>query len=236
MGRTISATVWRAPGFIAGAFLIALIVVLCVWADAGYGDGRTHAQSDVSRGLPLRFDSEIVRLFIEDDSLKVEGTYRLLCRPRRVAIVSLLFPYPVDSLLGGARTSCVKCRVPGGNWQAVSYEELPQRMGARWMVPLDLGDTLDVHTVYHQAILASYARYIVTTTSAWGRPLRKARFEIYLPEDARDPQFSFPFEYQVLGDRSCYCFEAIGFMPDRDITVSWNHASDGRSGTESASH
>ena len=80
---------------------------------------------------------------------------------------------------------------------------------------------LSVRSVYRQERRASYARYVVTTTSAWGRPLTHARFEIYLPAGARDMEFSFPFGRGEGEGGACYVYEAVDFMPSHDITVTW---------------
>ena len=171
---------------------------------------------------PISFDSEIVRIFVEEDSLRIEGIYTLLCRPRaKMSEIRLFYPYPKDSLLGGARTLSLDCRGRDTTWTALRFAESARPEGARWWVPLDRGDTLAVRTVYRQARLGSYARYIVTTTSAWGQPLSRARFEIYLPGSARDPVFSFPFEPGFCDGTPCHIYIKEQFLPDHDITVTW---------------
>jgi hypothetical protein len=81
-----------------------------------------------------------------------------------------------------------------------------------------------VRTIYRQARYAPHAVYIVSTTQAWGRPLRRARFEISLPPGASEPRFSFPFELQAPrapNARAVHVFEARDFLPDHEITVDW---------------
>jgi hypothetical protein len=159
----------------------------------GPGPDTSLAGPPIPRpALPVAFDSEIVRLLVEEDSLRVEGTYRFLCRSTGPSTITLFYPYPEDSLLGGAHTESLEGRIPGEAWQPLRFEELPS--GVRWWVPVDLGDTLVVRTVYRQALRSTYARYIVTSTQVWGRPLSRARFEVYLPEGAELERASFPFE------------------------------------------
>jgi hypothetical protein len=202
-----------------------LLSVLAAFPDRAYVEAQAEPQSASQAvthpALPLQFDSEIVRLFVEEDSLEVEGIYHFLCRSRRDAIVTLVYPYPVDSLLGGARSTLLECRAPGGPWQPMEFKELPQRPGVRWGIPLGLGDTLEVRTVYRQALLSTYARYILTTTKSWGRPLKHARFEIHLPDGAEPLRFSYPFECQEVLGESLYLYEVENFMPERDIIVEW---------------
>jgi hypothetical protein len=162
-----------------------------------------------------------VRIFVEDESLRVAGIYNMICRPTPATQITLFYPYPEDSLLGGARTLSVACRAGDRPWEPLKFAEVVQRPGSRWWVPLGRSDTLAVRCIYRQARLASYACYIVTTTSAWGRPLSHARFEVYLPSGARDVEFSFPFEHGEGEGGACYVYEAVDFMPTREITVTW---------------
>jgi hypothetical protein len=200
---------------------LVLTWTLTAWVGDAHAGRQSGKEASDFGGRPLRFDSEVVRLFIEPDSLTVEGNYRLLCGASKTEFTALFYPYPEDSLLGAARTVSLECRTPGGAWRSLEFVEVPGRRGARWKVPLNLGDTLEVRTVYRQSLLACYARYIVVTTRTWRRPLKEARFEIFLPEGASPVQFSFPFKLQASGECAFYMYEATDFMPDRDITVEW---------------
>ncbi len=173
-----------------------------------------------SGGFQLRFLSEVVRIAVALDSVTVEGTYRLLSRAGEGRLAPILYPYPLDDRMGKARTVSLECRVPGKPWQPLGFRELPGGGGAAWSLPL-LADTLEVRTLYRQGLHADYARYIVTTTQSWGRPLERARFEILLPRGAEAEFFSFPFEPGDCGGRPCFVYETTGFFPDRDIEVRW---------------
>ena len=62
--------------------------------------------------LTVSFDSERVKLTVISDTLEVHGTYYLVCR-RSGASVSLFYPFPCDSLLGGARMVSLSASVGG---------------------------------------------------------------------------------------------------------------------------
>ena len=117
---------------------------------------------------PLRFDSEVIRIHVEPDSLRIEGHYRFVVPQPRPGYQSLFYPYPTDSLLGGARTVSLEWRSGDQPWQAMDFHELPDGRGARWPVPLPAEGWVEVRTIYRQARLADYGRYIVTTTQELG--------------------------------------------------------------------
>ena len=202
-------------------------LALALWNGGSGTDGGAdpagRAAVSTGRGFPIIFDSEVIRISIpEEDSLEVDGLYRLVRRPSNRARIHLFYPYPRDSLLGGARMLLLEGRATGRDrWSPLSYQERESSEGSRWEIPLGPEDTLEVRAVYRQALKSTYARYIVTTTAAWDRPLRSARFEIRLPEGAEPLEFSFPFERTDEEGRPVWIFEARHFLPDRDITVTW---------------
>jgi len=169
----------------------------------------------------LRFDTEVIRIHVEPDSLRIEGHYRFIVPEPRPGFQTLFYPYPSDSLLGGARTVSLEWRHGDQPWRALDFRELPNASGARWPVPLPDEGWVEVRTVYRQARLADYGRYIVTTTQGWARPLRQARFEIHLPPGAQPLTFSHPFTRAIAAGENYYLFEANEFFPERDIRFTW---------------
>lgn len=196
------------------------------------GTTESIENSTRSSAYPLRFDSEIVRLTIVGDSLEVDGTYVLACeRPYR-QLIPLIYPFPADSMMAGARMIEGHTRVDGDSWEPLRFDPLPGGSGVRWWVPPCSGRTIEIRGRYRQAMREAYARYIVTTTRLWQRPLRHARFEIRLPEGATPAEFSFPFSAEAdslrdpaqTGDgdpATVYVWETESFYPDRDIVVRW---------------
>ena len=192
----------------------------CLALAAGVSAGDEGTPGGAAR-FPLQFDSETVRLFVEPESLRVEGLYVFRCPGTALPEVSLLYPYPAGELAGGARTLRLEGRSPGGTWRPLDFREMPGRSAVRWRIPLDLGDPFEVRTTYRQELRAQRARYLVTTARAWGVPLRRARFEIRLPPGAVPTRFSLPFERRESGGDVIYLHEAEEFAPLEDVIVEW---------------
>ena len=205
----------------------------------------THSPSSASgSGFPIRFDSELIRLRIVGDSLEVEGDYLLLGARTTDEPAILFYPFPRDSLLGGARfvSAHVRAREEESvSWLPLRFETARNGQGVRWWLPpCRSGETLLVRANYRQERRAHYARYIVTTTRAWREPLRRARFEITLPEGAIEPEFSDPFvpvkagsagdpaaneglpaRLEASEDATTWVWETTSFLPEHDISVQW---------------
>jgi hypothetical protein len=211
--RRLSRTTPPARAFASAALVLALTVGSVVSLAAARA-------GPIAEAFPLVFDSERIRLEIVGDSLEVRGTYVLLCRERGEPPPPLFYPFPRDSLMGGFRMVSLSVRSsPGSSPTPVCWETVRGVSAVRWWLPGCSGDTIVAEATYRQKLDANYARYIVTTTRAWGRPLRHASFEIRLPPTAVPVDFSFPFEPRDGGTR--YGYEASDFFPDRDIIVRW---------------
>jgi len=188
---------------------------------AGAVESVRAAEPPPAPVLPLRFDAETVSITIAGDSAQFSGEYRFVRSRPDSAGTAILFPYPVEPRLGGARTLSLEARVPGGEWRAIPHEEMPELTGCAWELPADPGGILEVRAIYRQALLARYARYIVSTTNRWGHGLSRARFEVHLERGERLRRVNFPFRMVSARGQSFYCYEARDFLPNRDIELEW---------------
>jgi hypothetical protein len=193
----------------------------------GRGDelGPARDLSPIGEAFPLVFDSETIRLDVRGDSAEVIGTFTFRCRGAIDEPIPLFFPFPSDSLLGGARMVSLAYRMGAQEAIAARWEVLPGAPGVRWWVPPCEGDSLVAAFVYRQALVTGYARYILTTARLWGRPIRYAIFEIRLPAGAHPTDWSYPLEPSRDPDRASYAsyfFEVRDLFPDRDLIVRWS--------------
>jgi hypothetical protein len=199
-----------------------LVVLLATLALVGVRSADQARGEIPSSGV--RFVSEVVAITAESDSVRVDGLYRLAFAEAAAGSVTLVYPYPRDQELGGARTEVLHWRPLGRGeeaWRPLPVRELPRSLGCRWRLPAVPGGEVEVATTYRQCRLADYARYIVTTTASWPRPLEHARFVVRLPAGAEPTEFSFPFVACEGRERGAWCYEAESFAPDRDVTVRW---------------
>ncbi|MBP6875596.1 MAG: hypothetical protein KBD56_05955 [Candidatus Eisenbacteria bacterium] len=207
------------------SLITALLVAACA-AGACVHEccAQTNAAADSASAFsfPLLFDSEEIHLRVQSDSLIVDGTYRLICNLGK-GTTYIVYPFPTDPRMGAATPVRMEIRAPGGEWKRVSCSALPRGAGLRCRVPLLAKDTLELHAVYRQKLMENYARYIVTSTRAWGRPLRSALFLVTLPEGMELFGASYPFAPD--GENlNRYRFLAENFWPEKDIVIEWQPA------------
>ena len=185
----------------------------------------TAAAAELPPPPPLAFEAETILIFAEGDSLRVDATYILYYSGAKAAEVPLPYPYPEDERLGGATLLLVESRPVGDEaWQPVRAVTRPGAYHSTLVVPFAADQRREIHVVYRQATPERYARYIVTTTRSWFRPLQHARFEIRLPEGAVPVRFSHPFATREIAGETVYVHEECDFYPDRDIFVTWEDA------------
>jgi hypothetical protein len=94
--------------------------------------------------------------------------------------------------------------------------------GVAWRLTFGPREEKAVRVEYVQGIRQRKAIYIVTTTKQWMRPIELAEFEFRVPAALEGVRLSFePDRTEVLGDTVVYRLARTQFMPDSDLTVTW---------------
>jgi hypothetical protein len=76
---------------------------------------------------------------------------------------------------------------------------------------------------YRQPLRGRLARYIVTTTQRWGRPIDRAQFSVTVPAALRNVRLSYlPDRTERRDSLVTYSFARKGFMPSEDVIVTWD--------------
>jgi hypothetical protein len=162
---------------------------------------------------PVEFIREHVTLSISDSTIAVEGFYLLRNTTSRNRIQPLDYPFPVDSTHLFPDSISVTYRQ-----QPVDYAVKVDRI--TFSVEVPAGEQEGFRVRYRQTCLDNSACYILTSTSAWGQPLKSADFTIVVAEDLVLDWIS----YEAEKDKSragTYTFGRDDFSPDRDLCLRW---------------
>ena len=66
------------------------------------------------------------------------------------------------------------------------------------------------------------ARYILTSTGAWGRPLQSGEYRVRWPATLAGVRVSYPGHDETKDGWTTRSFERKDFQPDRDLVVGWD--------------
>jgi hypothetical protein len=165
----------------------------------------------------LRFEREYIRVLIQPAGVRVDGTYYFRNESPTAGAVMLFYPFPVDSL----HPRPTRIVVYSENGDTLPFSQ-PSADGILFRVDLPAGGMSSARVVYDQPSLDRAACYILTTTSAWRRPLERAEFEISVPSGLRLESMTYDAdEVAEKPTGRVYRFRREKFMPTRDLCVSW---------------
>ena len=170
---------------------------------------------------PVRFDLERIEVRIESRQIHVTGLYRYSNSSWAPSVLTMKVPFPVDAdhpepkgfslSQSDERGHAIAEIVPAVRGGDVSFRQVFRPRESKW-VRLD----------YVQQTRVDTARYILTTTQAWGRPITRADFVLYLPRDLNLASSSYPLrESATEGREKFFTFSRTDFYPDRDWVFTW---------------
>jgi hypothetical protein len=172
------------------------------------------------------FARESIAVFVDVRFLRVEGVYEFKNESKAPYSQSLFYPFPVDTLH------------PPPGYVSVRQGDRPirfrkRRNGVSFPVDLPAGSTATVRVVYEQECYDNTGCYILTSTSAWNRPLEAAEFEITVADGVELEWVAY--DVTPAPDRSgarVYRFSRTDFMPEKDLCLRWRPAPEKEPGRE----
>jgi hypothetical protein len=164
---------------------------------------------------PIRFRSERIKLFVQEYTLRVEGTYDFANPDSIPHEQALYYPFPLDDL----HPRVTEIVVRSGD------STIPTRRGedgVGFAVSIPAGDSVAVSVSYEQLCLDNSGCYILTTTARWKAPLERADFEIHVPNGIGLEWVAYEADTVVARKGSrVYEFSRRDFQPDRDLCLRW---------------
>jgi hypothetical protein len=172
---------------------------------------------------PVHFAREEVWLDVRPGVLVVSATYHFTCAAKQPVIGLMSYPFPVDSL-NPYPDSIVIARYESGPPAAGLAARSFERNDTAVVFPLRFapGREDSFFAWYRQPLRSNSARYIVTSTRQWRRPIDRASFRVSVPARFRAVELSFEPDSVVIVDSiRNYYFTRRQFWPDRDVVVEW---------------
>jgi len=172
------------------SFILCILLLLFPPLQSGSAVKPSIEPEPLGRGVDFLYEKIILE--IEPPELTVTGLYCFQNRFPFEVTLPMLYPFPVDEHQGFPHEISAKSITADG--------EQPLEFGWRRRhnaIRLDLSaggeSSAEMLVTYSQKLKGKQARYILTTTKAWGKPLKSADYELILPENLKISSISFPF-------------------------------------------
>ena len=169
---------------------------------------------------PIRFYREYVTVEPSEGSTRVSALYYFRNDSDKRVRQGIHYPFPVDRfhLYPGVVRVWEK---NGDDLRPMGFVHRERHV--LWNMQLEPREEVVIRVDYLQEIRRPRAIYIVTTTQEWKRPIELAEFEFRVPAGLDSVRLSFePDRREVEGDTIVYYVRYHDFMPDEDLTVTWN--------------
>ena len=177
------------------------------------------ATCTTSKASKVLFVKEHIDVRVLNEALfEVQGEYFFTSGDGNAGVSTLFYPFPIDS------ASLYPSFIHVSSMErsdSVSFRKNDR--GIFFPVTVHPGDTSGIEVVYRQQVKKRSGTYILTTTGAWGRPLRNSSYSVCVPQALTLNYMSYESDSVfVKGKNVVYSFFRSCFMPDRDLFFTWS--------------
>ena len=159
----------------------------------------------------VEFTSERIEMSIRGNTLTIRGTYHFTNPNPEPVRVTMLYPFPVDATHPFPHAIRVK---------PIAYRKVKD--GITWTVEAGPNGKPFVDVVYSQKCRERSAKYILTTTKAWGQALKQAEFIVRVPSSFKEVTLSYtPDSLKEIKGEQVFYLTRKDFLPEKDLEVRW---------------
>lgn len=184
--------------------------------------GVLLGQGENPRKRQVEFFKEEITMAITDSTSSISGVYYFRNNTEKDKPYAVAFPFYVDGVSHYPH-EIRAYTVDGDDTLTIETEALEGRNTIRMRIPLKPNQVTIWYLDYTQRIESEYARYILTSTSAWGQPLEEATYRFIIPMNYGIIE-TWPRVdkvRKVKPNLEIWC-EKINFMPDQDMRIFWD--------------
>jgi hypothetical protein len=161
---------------------------------------------------PVHFAREEVAVTVRAGAVEVLGTYHFTCSARDTVTAVISYPFPLDSFHGYPDSVAL----PGHRFRLADS-------AAQFVMRFRPGGEDSFTAWYRQPLRGPQARYIVTTTRQWRRPIDRAQFRVTVPAGLPGAALNYRPDSTRRDDSTLtWFFTRLGFYPADDVVVSWS--------------
>ncbi len=174
------------------------------------------------RNRQVEFFKEEITMTITDSTSSISGVYYFRNNTEKDKPLAVAFPFYIDGVSHYPHEIRAYA-VDGDDTLTIETEVLEGQNAIRMRIPMKPEKVTVWYLDYSQRIESDYARYILTSTSAWGKPLEEATYRFNIPADYRIIEIwpKADKASRVKPNLEIWC-EKIDFMPDQDMRIFWD--------------
>ena len=170
---------------------------------------------------PVDFFREEITIEISDSVAAVLGVYYFRNNTGRDRPFPVIFPFYVDSVTSYP-DKINAYTIDGDDTLTINFKPLVERDCVRMAVPMKPKAVTVWYLEYRQRIEAPHARYILTSTAAWKKPLEEATYRFIAPVSYDITSvWPEPDNTEIAGENKIFKSERKNFMPERDMEIIW---------------
>ncbi|HDR00306.1 MAG TPA: hypothetical protein ENN51_08505 [candidate division WOR-3 bacterium] len=161
---------------------------------------------------PIHFAREEIDITVRPGAVEVLGTYHFTCSAEETVAAIISYPFPLDSVHGYPDSVVL----PGRRFELADS-------AARFVMRFPPRGEASFTAWYRQPLSGSEARYIVTSTRQWRRPIDRAQFRVTVPADLPGATLNYrPDSTRRTDSTLTWFFTRLRFYPSEDVIVRWS--------------
>ncbi len=161
----------------------------------------------------LTFEAEELNFYLENDLWEMDGLFHFANYDSLSAKELIFFPVPSDSFCLPPKIKALS--VQDDKEGAVTLLN-QDKNGFTFLLSLPALSFCSLHLDYTQTLKSNYAKYIITTTNSWGRPLPYAKYTLHPGINVQIRSLPFPVQKQ---EGRNYIWEFYDFAPEKEFEV-----------------
>jgi len=161
----------------------------------------------------LTFEAEELDFYLENDLWEMDGLFHFANYDSLSTHKLIFFPVPSDSLCLLPKIKAIAIQDSNGAEVTMLNQA---KNGFTFLLSLPALSFCSLHLDYTQTLKSNYAKYIITTTNSWGRPLPYAKYTLHPGINVQISSLPFPVQKQ---EGRNYIWEFYDFAPEKEFEV-----------------
>jgi len=169
----------------------------------------------IAKAQQIQFPREAIEFTIDSVHFTVDGFYYFKNTIDKAFIVPISYPFPNSS------------SVVDSSWvyNCISLNNVPFYTGKNdlsFVIYVLPKDSPVIRIGYRERHNGHIARYILTTTKYWNRPLLEASYSLFVPPYITITRFSYKPDTSIINNNgTLYLFRKKNFMPIIDFEIAF---------------